>query len=40
MMARGQIEPGAGGVERMVPAALFVEELRRRGFHVEERTVQ
>jgi lysine 6-dehydrogenase len=37
MMARGEIAPGAGGVERMVPAGLFVEELRRRGFSVEER---
>jgi lysine 6-dehydrogenase len=37
MMARAQIAPGAGGVERMVPARLFVEELRRRGFSLEER---
>jgi lysine 6-dehydrogenase len=37
MMVKGQVAPGAGGVERMVPAGPFVEELRRRGFSVEER---
>jgi lysine 6-dehydrogenase len=34
MMARGQTPRGAGGVERMVPARPFVEELRRRGLNV------
>ncbi len=37
MMARGKIAPGAGGVEKKVPAARFVEELRRRDFPIEER---
>jgi lysine 6-dehydrogenase len=37
MMARGEIAPGAGGVEKKVPAARFVEELRHRGFPVDER---
>ncbi len=31
MMARGQTPRGAGGVELMVPARAFVEELNRRG---------
>jgi lysine 6-dehydrogenase len=36
MMARGQTPRGAGGVETQVPAALFVEELRKRGLNVTE----
>ncbi|MBN1483218.1 MAG: saccharopine dehydrogenase NADP-binding domain-containing protein [Chloroflexia bacterium] len=36
MMARGQTPRGAGGLEVMVPPALFVQELRRRGFELEE----
>jgi lysine 6-dehydrogenase len=37
MMAKGAIEPGAGGVEIKVPAKLFASELRLRGFPLEER---
>jgi lysine 6-dehydrogenase len=37
MMARGQIPPGAGGVETQVPARPFVEQLRRRGIDVTEQ---
>jgi hypothetical protein len=33
-MARGQTPRGAGGVEKMVPAALFVEQLVQRGISV------
>jgi lysine 6-dehydrogenase len=36
MAVRGQIPPGSGGVENLVPAQLFVDELRRRGFSVRE----
>ncbi len=36
MMARGQIEHGAGGVEVMVPARLFVDEMAKRGLNVRE----
>ncbi|MHC4172359.1 MAG: saccharopine dehydrogenase family protein [Planctomycetota bacterium] len=36
MMVRGQIEHGAGGVEKMVPARLFVDELNKRGLRVKE----
>jgi lysine 6-dehydrogenase len=36
MMARGDTPRGSGGVESMVPARLFVEELRRRGFDLSE----
>lgn len=36
MMARGEIPRGAGGVETQVPAAPFVEELRKRGIDVTE----
>jgi lysine 6-dehydrogenase len=36
MMARGDTPRGAGGVETMVPARLFVEELRCHGFDVTE----
>ena len=37
MMARGQTPRGAGGVEVMVPAQPFVEELRRRGISVTQK---
>ena len=37
MMARGQIPPGAGGVETQVPARPFVEQLRHRGINVTEQ---
>lgn len=40
MMARGQTQHGAGGVEKMVPAGPFVEELNRRGLQVTERLTQ
>lgn len=36
MMAQGKTPKGAGGVEKMVPAVPFVEELRRRGIRVSE----
>jgi lysine 6-dehydrogenase len=39
MMARGQTPRGAGGVERLVPAQPFVEELGRRGFNITERVI-
>jgi len=34
MMARGQTPRGAGGVEKMAPAGLFVEQLVQRGISV------
>jgi lysine 6-dehydrogenase len=37
MMARGQTPRGAGGVESMVPARPFIEELARRGLNITER---
>jgi lysine 6-dehydrogenase len=37
MMARGQTPRGAGGVECMVPARLFVKELARRKLKITER---
>jgi lysine 6-dehydrogenase len=37
MMARGQTPRGAGGVESFVPAALFMDELKRRGFIIKEQ---
>lgn len=40
MMVRGQIPRGAGGVEKMVPAQPFVDELRRRGFDVTARVTE
>jgi lysine 6-dehydrogenase len=40
MMVRGQTPRGAGGVEKMVPARPFLEELRRRGFDVSERVTE
>ncbi|MBN1537048.1 MAG: saccharopine dehydrogenase NADP-binding domain-containing protein [Anaerolineales bacterium] len=39
MMARGQTPRGAGGVEKMVPASPFVDELNRRGLKVKEDVV-
>ncbi len=36
MMAHGQTPRGAGGVESMVPARPFVQELGRRGLKVSE----
>jgi lysine 6-dehydrogenase len=36
MMAHGLTPRGAGGVENFVPAAPFMNELRRRGFHIKE----
>ncbi len=36
MMAHGLTPRGAGGVETFVPAGRFMEELRRRGFHIKE----
>ncbi|MFZ5808707.1 MAG: saccharopine dehydrogenase family protein [Chloroflexota bacterium] len=36
MMARGETPKGAGGVEKMVPAEPFVEQLRLRGIQVRE----
>jgi lysine 6-dehydrogenase len=38
MAARGETPRGAGGVEKMVPARLFVQELRRRGLNVTEES--
>lgn len=37
MMAHGQTPRGAGGVEVMVPAQPFVEQLRRRGISVAQK---
>jgi len=36
MMAHGLTPHGAGGVENFVPAVPFMNELRRRGFHIKE----
>jgi lysine 6-dehydrogenase len=36
MMARGETPKGAGGVEKMVPAKVFVDELNRHGIKVRE----
>ena len=36
MMAHGLTPRGAGGVETFVPAVPFINELRRRGFHIKE----
>jgi lysine 6-dehydrogenase len=36
MMAHGEIPHGSGGVEKMVPAKLFVDELIKRGINVEQ----
>ncbi len=40
MMARGQTPRGAVPVERAVPPDLFVQELARRGIHVQTRVVK
>jgi lysine 6-dehydrogenase len=37
MMARGRTPRGAGGVEVMVPAQPFVEQLRQRGISVTQK---
>jgi lysine 6-dehydrogenase len=37
MMARKQTRTGAGGVESLVPARAYVEELGKRGIRVTER---
>lgn len=37
MMARGETPRGAGGLETMVPARPYIEELRRHGLQVTER---
>jgi lysine 6-dehydrogenase len=37
MAARGQTPRGAGGLESFVPADLFMEELRKRGFRITEK---
>jgi len=39
MMAKGQTPRGAGGVETMVPAHPFVDELHRRGIAVREKVI-
>jgi lysine 6-dehydrogenase len=39
MAAHGQTPLGAGGVESFVPAGIFVQELRRRGFSVAEQVI-
>jgi lysine 6-dehydrogenase len=39
MMAHGLTPTGSGGVESFVPAGAFVEELRRRGLSVSEKTL-
>jgi lysine 6-dehydrogenase len=39
MMAHGLTPRGAGGVESFVPVVPFMNELRRRGFHVKENVV-
>jgi lysine 6-dehydrogenase len=36
MMARRQTPCGAGGVDQMVPARLFVDELKKRGIPVAQ----
>jgi lysine 6-dehydrogenase len=40
MMAHAQTPRGAGGVESFVPAAPFMNELRRRGFNIKEEVEQ
>lgn len=37
MMARGETPRGAGSVETFVPPAVFIGELRKRGFNLSER---
>jgi lysine 6-dehydrogenase len=36
MMARGEIERGVGGVETFIPRRPFIEELRVRGFNLDQ----
>jgi lysine 6-dehydrogenase len=36
MTARGETPRGAGGVEKMVPARAYVEQLRLRGIEAEK----
>ena len=36
MQARGQLRPGAGTPDEIVPPALYIEELRKRGIHAEQ----
>ena len=36
MQARGQLRPGAGTPDEIVPPALYIEELRKRGIHTEQ----
>jgi lysine 6-dehydrogenase len=36
LMAHGLTRRGAGGVETFVPVEPFMEELRKRGFHIKE----
>ena len=40
MMAHGLTPRGAGGVETFVPAVPFMQELKRRGFHIKEQVNQ
>ena len=40
MMVRGQTPRGAGGVEKMVPAQPFVDELRWRGINVTAQVTE
>jgi len=37
MMAHGVTPRGAGGVESFVPAVLFMNELKQRGFNIKEK---
>lgn len=37
MVAGGNVPPGVHPCERAVPAVAFMHEVRRRGFHIEER---
>lgn len=37
MMARGETPRGAGGLEVMVPARPYIEELRRHGLSIREK---
>jgi lysine 6-dehydrogenase len=37
MMAHGLTPHGSGGVESFVPAVPFMNELRQRGFHIQEK---
>jgi len=37
MMVRKETSIGAGGVEKMVPARLFIDELKKRGIPLTER---